>query len=380
MEADEKYVRRALELAEEAMGLTAPNPMVGAVVVADGGIVGEGYHRGPGHPHAEVEAMRAAGDRAKGGALYLNLEPCSHWGRTPPCTEQIIEAGLSRVVFSTFDPDERARGAGAKALRAAGIEVVSGVSAAEAVELNLPYIHHRLTGKPFVVLKLASTLDGRLTFRHERALSGMKQQRYVHGLRAWTQAIAIGIGTVEEDHPKLDRRYFREGMTPPIRMVFDTMLKFPEDYEWLLNKERAIIYCLTEADPIRRRKLETAGAEVVPLPRSVHGIDLRYWLEDVSSKGIISVLVEGGGEVATSILNERLFERFILSYSPLISGMTGVSWFQDGTGPLWLAKGELRLTRSEPLDDDLVAVYDYRKILDYLSIVTEEEKIVHGAR
>lgn len=379
MDTDEKYMRRALALAEEAMGLTFPNPMVGAVVVAGGEVVGEGHHRGPGRPHAEIEAMRMAGERAKGAVLYLNLEPCCHYGRTPPCTGQIVEAGISRVVFSMYDPDERVRGCGAAALKAAGIEVRGGVCAAEALELNLPYVHHRLTGRPFVVIKLASTLDGRLTWRHERNISGMKEQRYGHRLRAWTEAIAIGIGTLEKDRPKLDRRYFREDLAPPVRMVFDSTLRFPEDYPWLARSERVIVYCLTEADPIRRRKLETAGAEVVPMPRGVHGIDLRFWLEEVSAKGITSVLVEGGGEVATSILNERLFERLVLCYAPLVSGMTGVSWFQDGAGPLWLAKGELNLRHCETLADDLLAVFDYRKIGEYLSIVTEEERIVHGA-
>ena len=378
MDSDERYMRRAIALAEMAMGLAFPNPLVGAVVAAGGKIVGEGYHRGPGHPHAEIEAIRSAGALGRGGTLYLNLEPCCHYGRTPPCTGQIIEAGISRVVFGMYDPDERVRGCGAASLGAAGIEVRSGVAAAEALELNLPYVHQRLTGRPFVVLKLASTLDGRLTWRHERDLSGMKEQRFAHRLRAWTEAIAIGIGTLEKDRPKLDRRYFHEEIAPPVRMVFDSTLRFPPDYPWLERRERVIVYCLTEADPIKRRRLETAGAEVVPLPRGLHGIDLRLWLEDVATKGITSVLVEGGGEVATSLLTDRLLERFVLCYAPLVSGLTGVSWFQDGNGPYWLAKGEFILRHSEPLDDDLVAVYDSRKLGDYLAIVTEEDRIVHG--
>jgi len=371
-------MRRALSLAEEAMGATFPNPLVGAVVVLDGRTVGEGYHRGPGWPHAEIEALRAAGALAKGATLYLNLEPCCHYGRTPPCTGQIIEAGIERVVFGIYDPDERVRGCGAAALRSAGVEVRSGVAAADALELNLPYVHHRLTGRPFVVLKLASTLDGRLTWRHERNLSGMKEQRFAHRLRAWTEAIAIGIGTLEKDRPRLDRRYYREDAAPPVRMVFDSTLRFPPDYQWLERGERVVVYCLTEADPIKRRRLETAGAEVVTLPRGLHGIDLRLWLDDVAARGITSVLVEGGGEVATSLLTDRLLERFVLCYAPLVSGLTGVSWFQDGNGPHWLAKGEFLLTRSEALDDDLVAVFDSRKIADYRSIVTEEDRIVHG--
>ncbi|MDD4856780.1 MAG: bifunctional diaminohydroxyphosphoribosylaminopyrimidine deaminase/5-amino-6-(5-phosphoribosylamino)uracil reductase RibD [Candidatus Krumholzibacteria bacterium] len=380
MDNEEKYIRRALELAENGLGRTFPNPLVGAVVVSGGEIVGEGYHKGPGQPHAEIEAIRAAGDRAKGAALYLNLEPCCHYGRTPPCTDGIAEAGISRVVFSMYDPDERVRGKGVAALRGRGIEVKGGVCAVEALELNLHYVHRNLSGRPFIILKLASTLDGRLTWGAERFLSGEKEQRFIHRLRAWTEAIAIGIGTVSIDHPKLDRRLFRENMQPPVRMVFDSALSFPEDYPWLARRERVIIYCLTNVDPIRRRELETAGAEVVPLPRGPHGVDLRFWLEDVSAKEITSVIVEGGGEVATAFLGEGLLDRLVLCYAPLVSGMAGVSWYQDGRGPQWLARGELALKSCATMDDDLVLIYDSRRLGDYLAAVTEEKIIVHWTR
>jgi diaminohydroxyphosphoribosylaminopyrimidine deaminase/5-amino-6-(5-phosphoribosylamino)uracil reductase len=380
MDLDESHIRRALELAAEALGETFPNPLVGAVVVADGRVVGEGFHHGPGRPHAEIEAIRAAGERAKGASLYLNLEPCHHYGRTPPCTQGIIEAGISRVVFSMYDPDSRVRGKGAAALRARGIDVTAGVCAAEALELNLPYVHRNLSGKPFVMLKLASTLDGRLTWGTERYLSGREEQRYIHRLRAWMEAVAIGIGTVSLDRPKLDRRLYREDMRPPVRMVFDSALRFPEDYPWLQRRERVIIYCLTNVDPIRRRELETAGAEIVPLPRGLHGVDLRFWLEDVSTKGITSVIVEGGGEVATAFLEEGIIERLVLCYAPLISGQSGVSWYEDGRGPSWLARGELALKSCAKMDDDIVLVYDSRRIGEYLAAVTEEETIVHWAR
>jgi diaminohydroxyphosphoribosylaminopyrimidine deaminase/5-amino-6-(5-phosphoribosylamino)uracil reductase len=380
MSTEEKHIRRALELAAHALGETFPNPLVGAVVVSGDEVVGEGYHHGPGRPHAEVEAIRAAGDRARGATLYLNLEPCCHYGRTPPCTDGIVDAGISRVVFSMYDPDARVRGKGAAALRGRGIDVEAGVCAREALDLNLPYVHRNLTGKPFIMLKLASTLDGRLTWGTERYLSGEKEQRYIHRLRAWTEAIAIGIGTVAIDHPKLDRRFYREDMRAPVRMVFDSALRFPEDCPWLQRRERVIIYCLTNVDPIRRRQLETAGAEVVPLPRGPHGVDLRFWLEDVSTKEITSVIVEGGGEVATAFLGDGIIERLVLCYAPLVSGQSGVAWYQDGRGPHWLARGELTLTSCTPMDDDLVLVYDSRRIGGYLAAVTEEETIVHWAR
>jgi diaminohydroxyphosphoribosylaminopyrimidine deaminase/5-amino-6-(5-phosphoribosylamino)uracil reductase len=381
MDNEEKYIRRALELAENALGETFPNPLVGAVVVSGGEIVGEGYHKGPGRPHAEIEAIRDAGDRARGASLYLNLEPCCHYGRTPPCTDGIVDAGIARVVFSMYDPDSRVRGKGAATLRARGVEVASCVCAREALELNLPYVHRNLTGRPFIMLKLASTLDGRLTWGSERGyLSGDEEQRYIHRLRAWTEAIAIGIGTVSIDHPKLDRRLFREDMNPPVRMIFDSALRFPEDYPWLVRKERVIIYRLTNDDPIRRRELETAGAEVVPLPRGPHGVDLRFWIEDVSAKGITSVIVEGGGEVATAFLGDGLVDRLVLCYAPLVSGQSGVAWYQDGRGPHWLARGELVLRSHAALEGDIVLVYDSRKMEDYYSTVIEEDAIVHWAR
>jgi diaminohydroxyphosphoribosylaminopyrimidine deaminase/5-amino-6-(5-phosphoribosylamino)uracil reductase len=381
MDQEEKYLRRALELAENGLGETFPNPLVGAVVVRDNRIVGEGYHRGPGLPHAEVEAIRDAGDRARGATLYLNLEPCCHYGRTPPCVDGIAEAGISRVVFSMYDPDSRMRGKGAAALRARGIDVGEGACAAEALELNLPYVHRNLTGKPFIMLKLASTLDGRLTWGTERGyLSGEQEQRYIHRLRAWTEAIAIGIGTVSIDKPRLDRRLFREGMRPPVRMVFDSALRFPEDYPWLARRERVIIYCLTNVDPIRRRELETAGAEVVPLPRGQHGVDLHAWFEDVTAKGITGVIVEGGGEVATAFLGAGFLERLVLCYAPLVSGQSGVAWYQDGRGPQWLARGELRLKSCTVMGEDIALVFDSRRIGDYLAAVTEEDAIVHWAR
>jgi diaminohydroxyphosphoribosylaminopyrimidine deaminase/5-amino-6-(5-phosphoribosylamino)uracil reductase len=377
MNADEQYARRALELAGTAMGETFPNPLVGALIVRDGEIAGEGYHRGAGHPHAEIEAIRAAGERSRGATLYLNLEPCCHEGRTPPCTGGIVEAGIARVVFSMYDPDARVRGKGAAALRSRGVDVVSGVLAADALELNLPYVHRSLTGEPFVVIKLASTLDGRLTWGDERRLSGDAEQRYVHRLRAWTEAIAIGIGTIEKDAPRLDRRFYRGDMAPPVRMVFDSELRFPHDYPWLVRGERVIVYCSTHGDRERRTRLEAAGAEIVPLPAGPGGVDLEYWLDDVAEKGITSVLVEGGGEVATSFIREGFFERLVLCYAPLVGGAEAVGWYQGEEPPEWLAEEGLALSRLEALDNDVAAVYDSPSIAGYLETVTEEEKIVH---
>lgn len=377
MSGEEDFMRRALELAEKGMGRTFPNPMVGAVLVRDGEIVGEGYHEGPGHLHAEAAAIREASERARGSTLYLNLEPCCHYGRTPPCTEGILDAGISRVVFGIYDPDKRVRGKGAELLRSRGVIVESGICAREALELNLPYVHRNLSGEPFVVLKLASTLDGRITYGQERRISGKEEQRFVHRLRAWTEAIAVGIGTIEKDAPILDRRLYSETLPPPVRMVFDSELRFPPDYPWLVRGERVIIYCSTHGDRERRNRLEAAGAEVVPLPAGAGGVDLKYWLEDVSLKGIGSVLVEGGSEVATSFVRDGFFDRFVVSFSPLVGGSGSVGWFRGTEPPEWLSDERLSLSHIEKLGDDAVLVYDCKSITSYLEALTEEGKIVH---
>ncbi|MDD3643413.1 MAG: bifunctional diaminohydroxyphosphoribosylaminopyrimidine deaminase/5-amino-6-(5-phosphoribosylamino)uracil reductase RibD, partial [Candidatus Krumholzibacteria bacterium] len=265
---------RALELAARGTGMTFPNPLVGAVVVSGGEIAGEGFHEGAGRPHAEVVALGEAGERARGGVLYCNLEPCCHHGRTPPCTDAIAAAGISRVEYAIHDPDVRVMGKGARRLRELGIEAVGGLMAGEAIELNLPYVHRRLTGRPFIVLKLALTLDGRLAGGGERYLTCEASRGCVHGLRACMEAIAIGSGTLRADDPELDRRLFPGCLGPPVRMVFDSGLSLDPGHRWLGRGEPVIVYCGRKADPGRVARLRDAGAEVVPLPAADGGLDL----------------------------------------------------------------------------------------------------------
>jgi diaminohydroxyphosphoribosylaminopyrimidine deaminase/5-amino-6-(5-phosphoribosylamino)uracil reductase len=359
------------------MGRSFPNPLVGAIVVNRGKIVGTGYHKGPGSPHAEIEAIAEAGELARGATLYLNLEPCCHFGKTPPCTDAIIKAGISRVVFSILDPFDMVRGKGAGILRARGVDVSVGVCARDALELNLAYVHRCLTGRALVVLKLASTLDGNLTAHGHERLTGEEAGKRVHTLRAWTEAIAVGIGTLLEDRPILDRRLFNDDLPPPIRMIFDTTLRFPCDHPWLNRKERVILYCLRSADRRKWRLLEEAGAEVVGLDEKDGVIDLSSWIGDIGDRGITSVLVEGGGKVASSFIREGCFERLVLFYAPILSGRREVPWFQDTVSPLWLNRGELEIVRVERFGEDLMAVYDRRNINRYWDIVTVEKELVH---
>ena len=223
---DEDYMRMALELAARGRGTTSPNPMVGAVVVADGAMVGSGYHRFAGGPHAEVYAIDAAGARARAGTLYVSLEPCTHTGRTPPCTRKILEAGIRRVVVGMRDPNPRAAG-GAEVLRREGVEVTLGVCAAEAEELNEAFITHIRTGRPFVTAKCAATLDGRIATRtmDSKWVTGERARAYVHELRYAMDAILVGIGTVAADDPLLTARVGDRDPRDPVRIVLDATLR-----------------------------------------------------------------------------------------------------------------------------------------------------------
>ncbi|MBN1164664.1 MAG: bifunctional diaminohydroxyphosphoribosylaminopyrimidine deaminase/5-amino-6-(5-phosphoribosylamino)uracil reductase RibD [Candidatus Krumholzibacteriota bacterium] len=379
MNADERYMKQALELAASASGLTFPNPLVGALVVSAGEVVGEGFHSAPGRDHAEVEAISKAGKKAYGATLYLNLEPCCHQGRTPPCTDSIIRAGISRVVFSIYDPDPRVRGKGARILRERGIEVEVGVLATEALELNLPFVHKNITGRSFVALKLALTWDGRMTCEGETWLSGEESRKQVHLIRAGMEAIAIGKGTLRIDDPMLDRCLYPLSLPPPVRMIFDSSLEFPVDHRWLAGGERVILYGTTSAGKEQRKKLEEAGAEVVILPASEEGnVDLAAWKTDISAKNFTSVLVEGGGRISTSLFRQGLMDRMILFSAPLVSGSEGVGWFQDGIKPDWFNRDEFVLNRVRTFGNDLMAVYDRSYLERYREMMTTEESDLFG--
>jgi len=365
LNSDELYIKRAIELAKNGIGKTFPNPNVGAVVVSDGKIVGEGYHNKKGEPHAEVEAINDAGDKTRGATIYLNLEPCCHYGSTPPCTDRIIKAGIKRVVFSIYDPDSRVMGKGAGILRENGIEVKTGVKAREAFQLNLPFIHRCETGRTLITLKLAMTLDGRITLDKDDWFTSKESRRYVHYLRALYDAVAVGIGTVKTDFPTLDRRFFEHELPAPVRVVFDSDLNFPPDSPWFDDSRRVMIYCSKNANKHSLKKLEKAGAEVIVLPENHSGIDLKLWVEDIGSRGVSSVLVEGGARIATSLLKEGLVDRMILFLASRISGKKGLSWFQDEVEPDWIKHGGLKVSHTSRSGSDIMAVYDSQLVNGY---------------
>jgi diaminohydroxyphosphoribosylaminopyrimidine deaminase / 5-amino-6-(5-phosphoribosylamino)uracil reductase len=317
---DARWMQRALALAERGWGRVSPNPMVGAVVVRDGEVVGEGWHAEYGGDHAEVMALRAAGDAARGATLYVTLEPCDHHGKTPPCTGAILEAGIARVVYGAADPTGEAAG-GAARLRRAGVEVVGGVEERAALDLDGPFFHAVESDRAWVSLKLALTLDGRMADASGRSfwITGPEARREVHRLRAGHDAVGVGIGTVLADDPRLTVRDAPPPRVPPARVVFDRRLRTPVESALFRSVEEGAVWIVTARGPdaTRRRTVEEAGA------RLAEGEDLEAGLIRLREEGIRSVLVEGGASLAGALLEAGLVDRLHLFYAPLLLGPGG---------------------------------------------------------
>lgn len=360
---DSHFMRLALGLAARATGRTSPNPMVGAVVVRNGRIVGQGWHRRAGGPHAEVAAIDAAGAAAAGATLYVTLEPCNHHGRTPPCTEKILAAGIRRVVVAMTDPNPDVAGGGCRRLREAGLVVETGLLLPEARRLNEAWIHFVRTGRPFVLLKCAATLDGRIATRtgDARWVTGPAARQRVHRLRATLDAILVGIGTVVSDDPQLTCRLPDGGGRDPLRIVLDTRLRIsPEARLVTLASEAAtLIVCDGDADTKRRKRLEAAGVEVLACQRCEDGIDLVDLMDRLGKRGVTGVLIEGGARVAASALAQQVVDKVMFFYAPkILAGDDGVPLCR-GAGPELmrdaLALHEVRVERVDP--DILVSGY-----------------------
>jgi diaminohydroxyphosphoribosylaminopyrimidine deaminase/5-amino-6-(5-phosphoribosylamino)uracil reductase len=272
--ADPAHMRAALALARRGLGVTWPNPSVGCVIVNGGRVVGRAVTAPGGRPHAETAALARAGTRALGATAYVTLEPCCHWGRTPPCTGALIEAGVARVVIGTRDPDPRVNGEGIAALRARGVEVVEGVLAAEATEVVAAFSQRVLTGRPLVTLKLASTLDGRIATRsgESRWITGPEARRVAHALRACHDAVMVGVGTVLADDPDLSCRVPGMRPRPAVRVVADSALRTPTSARLVATAAEAPTWLLVSpgADPVRRASAEAAGVRVIAVVAPPH--------------------------------------------------------------------------------------------------------------
>jgi diaminohydroxyphosphoribosylaminopyrimidine deaminase/5-amino-6-(5-phosphoribosylamino)uracil reductase len=311
---DERWLRRALRLAERGRYTSAPNPRVGAVVVRDGEVLAEGFHRRPGEPHGEADALsRLPPGAARGATLFVNLEPCSHHGRTPPCVDAILAAGVARVVYCHHDPNQAAA-RGRERLRAAGVEVEHGLLAAEAIRLNLPFLCSHLLGRPAVTLKWAMSLDGRIATEEGESqwISSPRSRGFALALREEHDAVLVGSGTVLSDDPRLDRR---RGLAPGpgLRVVLDRRLRVRSSARLFQVPGPVLVY--TES-PREDRELAAAGAEVVRLAR----VDPAAVLADLHRRAVGSVLVEGGGEMLGAFAGSRLFDRVVVCCAPLLIG------------------------------------------------------------
>lgn len=336
-------MHEALALARQGLGRTSPNPAVGAVVVRDGQVVGRGFHRRAGTAHAEVAALSEAGAHTAGATLYVTLEPCAHTGRTGPCTEEILKAGVGRVVLAMPDPDPRVDGRGVARLRAAGVDVTEGTLAAEALALNEAYVVHRRTGRPFVSLKWAMSLDGKIAAGRgvTTAISGEAARTYVHELRDVHDAVLVGINTVLADDPQLTCRI--PGGRDPMRIVLDSRLRIPADARLLrLHSAAPTLIVASEAAPSDRvAAVRETGPEVLLLPGGRPS--LRALMEILGQRGVLSVLIEGGGTIHAAALAEGVAHKVIALVTPGLIGGGEAPTAIEGLGPLG-PSGLLRLS------------------------------------
>lgn len=333
---DQHFMRRALRLA--VLGRHAsPNPMVGCVLVSPAGeVVGQGFHPRAGEPHAEIFALREAGDLAKDSTAYVSLEPCAHHGRTPPCADALIKAGVARVVVAMVDPDPRVAGQGIARLRAAGLEVETGVCAEAAAEINAAYLKQRRTGVPYVTVKIAMTLDGKIATSggDSQWITSPTTRLWVHRqLRDRADAILVGVNTILSDNPALTTRLPSRNTRNPIRVIVDSGLRTPRDSQVARLSGfdgKTWIAHTSSADPARAEKLAQAGVKLIPCATDNNGkVDLADLLAQLGTTGdILSVLVEGGAELVGSLVAGRLVDRYIATIAPKIAGG------RDAPGPV----------------------------------------------
>ena len=321
---DTKYMKRALELAEKGIGHTSPNPMVGAVIVKDGQIIGEGYHEVYGSHHAEVNAFKNAVKDVKGATMYVTLEPCSHYGKTPPCADAIIAKGISKVVVAMEDPNPQVAGRGIKKLRDNGIEVVTGVLEAESRKLNEIFLKYITTGLPFCILKTAMTLDGKIAAvtGDSKWITNEESRGYVHRLRHRVSAIMVGVGTVIQDDPLLNTRLEEGNGSDPIRIIVDTKGRTPLEAKVLNNNStaRTIIATTELAAKESLAELEAKGAEIIITPLKDNRVDLTYLMKELGKRKIDSVLLEGGSEINYSAMEAGIIDKVNAFIAPKLIG------------------------------------------------------------
>ena len=333
---DTVHMMAALELAEKGRGYTSPNPMVGALIVKNNQVVGRGYHHGAGLAHAEVNAIADAGKEARGATMYVTLEPCNHHGRTPPCTQAVIESGISKVVIAMADPNPKVAGGGSAVLKENGIEVITGVCEHAAQKLNAFFIKHSQTGLPYVILKCASTLDGKIATQtgDSKWITGTAARRHVHNLRHAVDAILVGVDTVISDNPSLTTRLEDIRGKDPLRIILDTRLSIPED-AWIIQKEQApgtVLVTGPITDTKAKERLCQKGVTLIEAPTTDGLIDPCSLMEILGKRNITSILIEGGSRVSASVLRAGVVDRICFFYAPKILAGDGIPICR-GPGP-----------------------------------------------
>jgi diaminohydroxyphosphoribosylaminopyrimidine deaminase/5-amino-6-(5-phosphoribosylamino)uracil reductase len=360
-ETDAVHMRRALALAERGWGNTAPNPMVGAVVVAGDNTVGEGFHARFGERHAEIFALQQAGERARGATMYVSLEPCNHQGKTPPCTDAIVAAGIANVVAAARDPSAIARG-GIERLRGDGVGVRTGVERARALELNAAFFNAHASDRPWITLKLALSAEGAVAdpTGREQWITGPESRAYVHHLRANADAIAIGSGTVLVDDPSLTVRDAPAPRVPPRRVVFDRRLKTPLESRLVQSAREipTIIYTLgAETSAANRRALEERGVHV-----ETDAHDLRSALRSLRAAGVRSLFVESGPRLTGALLRESVVDRIIIFRSSLLLGADAPRAFAEAPPDFEVSLARMPVVDSRPFGDDQMTIYALRDV------------------
>lgn len=325
---DPSHMRAALALAARGLGNVWPNPSVGCVIVRDGRVVGRGWTQPGGRPHAETEALKRAGTAARGATAYVTLEPCCHWGRTPPCTDALTAAGVARVVVALRDPDPRVDGAGLEKLRAAGITVEEGLCAAEAAALNAGFIKRVRQGLPMVTLKLATTLDGRIATatKESRWITGPEARRAAHALRARHDAILVGSGTVLDDDPDLTCRLPGGVPVPPLRVVADARLRIPPTARLVRTARQVptLVATVPGHPQAMLAPLREAGVEILELEAGPGGLAMRGILGALAARGVTRVLAEGGSGIAAALIREGLADGLAWFHAPGVIGGDGI--------------------------------------------------------
>ncbi|MCT4563722.1 MAG: bifunctional diaminohydroxyphosphoribosylaminopyrimidine deaminase/5-amino-6-(5-phosphoribosylamino)uracil reductase RibD [Maledivibacter sp.] len=330
------FMKRALELAKKGAGFVNPNPMVGSVIVKNGDIIGEGYHKFFGGNHAEIEALSSLTTDPRGSTMYVTLEPCSHYGKTPPCVNAIIESGIKRVVVAMLDPNPLVAGNGIKILRENDIEVITGTLEADAKKLNEIFIKYITTKLPFCLLKSAMSLDGKIAtrFSDSKWITGIESREYVHKLRHKYSAIMVGVNTVLVDNPQLTTRIPNFKGNNPTRIIVDSKCRIPLDANVVkkISKARTIIATTKMADPKKIEMLNDKGVEVLVIPSKDEKVDLNILMERLGQRDIDSILLEGGGTLNYSALDAGIVDKINYFIAPKIIGGTTAKTPVEGTG------------------------------------------------